>query len=119
MPKSCIKGGKQTDDHLSIEDLNEILEDFWDAREEWYYFGLKLKMKSLDLESIGGCGRDSRDKFQSVLKELLKGNGCTPITRACLIAALEAKTVGLPHLAQELRQKYSSGEYGLYLFIIK
>ena len=96
------------EDHLRIEDLNVLLEDFWDAREEWNYFGLNLEM---DLESIGGCGRDSSDKFESVLKQLLKGNGRTPITRACLIAALEAKTVGLPHLALQLRQKYSSGEY--------
>ena len=111
------------DNHLSIENLNEILEDFWDAREQWNYFGLKLNMKPTDLESIGGCGRDSGDKFESVLKQLLKGNGCTPITRACLIAALEAKTVGLPHLAQELRQKYSLGEYyndimGCYLSLV-
>ena len=30
------------EDHLRIEDLNVLLEDFWDAIEEWNYFGLNL-----------------------------------------------------------------------------
>ena len=52
MPKSCIKGGKQMDDHLSIEALNEIFEGFLDTREEWYYFGLKLNMNATDLRNV-------------------------------------------------------------------
>ena len=96
------------DEHLKINHLGDILDDFFDAREKWYYFGLRLKLKVPTLESVGSSGSDSAERFMKVLKELLEGKGCNPITRSHLVDALEAATVGLPQLARDLREKYST-----------
>ena len=100
------------EEHLTIDDLEDILDDFFDAKEKWYFFGLHLRLKDRVLEPLRTSNGDSTEKFTAVLRELLNGNGCHPITRSHLVNALEAKTVGLRHLAKELRQKFSTTPAG-------
>lgn len=67
-----------------------------------------LSLKVRTLEPIKGSGNDSAENFRNVLKEVLEGKGCFPVTRSHFVDALEAKTVEFPQLAKELRQKYKS-----------
>ena len=66
------------------------------------------------MDSIAKSTTDMGEMLREMLKVYLQGNGCQPITRERLVKALETKMVGLPQLAEDLRQKYSpasSGEY--------
>ena len=111
----CLIAGSWRDnlhEQLDIQHLSEILEDFFDAREKWYYFGLHLKLKDITLQSIKASEEGIEDRFTAVLRKLLEGNGCYPITRSHLVEALEAKKVGLPKLARDLRKRYSTTSPG-------
>ena len=90
------------------DDFSYLLEDFFDARSRWYYFGLHLGLTDATLESFKG---DDEEKFKNVLRALLHGNrhnSHTPITLSCMLSALKSRTVGLTHLAKELERKYTS-----------
>jgi len=100
------------EEHLNIDDLEDIFDDFRDAKEKWYFFGLHLRLKDRVLEPLRTSNGDSTEKFTAVLRELLNGNGRRPITRSHLVNALEAKSVGLRHLAEKLRQKFSTTPAG-------
>ena len=97
---------------LKEDDLVDILEDFWDARESALSIGFQLK---IPLETIVQSTTDKGEILIQILEEYLKGNGCQPITRERLIKALETKMVGLPRLANHLRQKYSPASSGEYI----
>ena len=92
------------------DDLVDILEDLWDARERARFIGFQLKIKDSTLETIVQSTSDKRKILRQILKEYLKGNQYKPVTR--LVKALENKMVGQPHLAEELRQKYSPASSG-------
>ena len=100
---------------LKEDDLVDILEDFWDARESAGFIGLQLKIKDSTLETIVQSTTDKGEILRQILMEYLTGNGCQPITRERLIKALETKMVGLPCLANDLRQKYSPASSGEYI----
>ena len=97
------------DQALNIDDhYSDLLEDFFDVRNKWETFGLRLGLTDATLESFQG---DDEEKFRMVLKALLRGNRrdpCTPITLSRMLSALKSPTVGLTQLAEDLERKYTS-----------
>ena len=58
--------------------------------------GLQLQLVEPTLESIKTFEDTLHDRFTAVLRALLRGNGCNPITHSHLVNALEVEDVGLP-----------------------
>ena len=105
--------GNKLKERLTIDDLGDIMEDFWDARGKVRSIGLQLKIKESTMENIAKSTTDTGDMLREMLKEYLQGKGYQPVTRERLVKALETKMVGLPCIAKDLRKKFnpaSSGE---------
>ena len=89
---------------LHSDDLGEVQEALWEAQLEWYNIGLRLNMKSHELDRIGTeAGDDTGKKLTQMIKSRLKMT--EPCTWRVIYEALKNPTVNKPHVAQELLQK--------------
>ena len=89
---------------LNVDDLGEVQEALWEAQLEWYNIGLRLNMKSHELDRIGTeAGDDTGKKLTQMIKSRLKMT--EPCTWRVIYEALKNPTVNMPHVAQELLQK--------------
>ena len=88
---------------LNSDDLGEVQEALWEAQLEWYNIGLRLNMKSHELDRIGTeAGDDTGKKLTQMIKCRLKMT--EPCTWRVIYEALKNPTVNLPHIAQELKK---------------
>ena len=86
---------------LSIDDLQEIQRDAWEARAEWYNIGLELRIDPGTLDVISrDCSRTD-DQFRRMLSTWLRRDRLQP-TRSLLAKALRSPTVGYEHLAEQI-----------------
>ena len=92
---------------FSIDDLAEVLAALWEAREKWYFIGLKLKVKPSDLNAIKADKSSVDDKLASVINTRLNSEPCT---RKELYDALRDPTVGMAAEAEKLAAKLPSSE---------
>ena len=92
---------------LKTKDLKVVYEFLADARNRWYNIGLQLDIEPEILDTIRNSNDDALDCLREMLKEYLK-QVTLPPTWQRIVTALQAKTVGYAHLAQEIEQKCCS-----------
>ena len=105
---------------LNSDDLGEVQEALWEAQLEWYNIGLRLNMKSHELDRIGTeAGDDTGKKLTQMIKSRLKMT--EPCTWRVIYEALKNPTVNMPHVAQKLLQKKKivipTGEYQCSVYL--
>ena len=89
---------------LNSDDLGEVQEALWEARLKWRNIGLRLKMKSHELDTISKeAGDDIGEKFTKMFEFRLKMT--EPCTWKILYEVLKNPTVNMPNVAKELIQK--------------
>ena len=89
---------------LTSAHLATILNEIWSARNEWYNIGLGLGIYPADLEVVKEKNHgDPNSCFREILTNWLNRQEPVP-TLSAIINALESKTVGLGHLASEVRK---------------
>ena len=89
---------------LNSDDLGEVQEALWEARLKWRNIGLRLNMKSHELDTISKeAGDDIGEKFTKMVEFRLKMT--EPCTWKILYEVLKNPTVNMPHVAKELIQK--------------
>ena len=89
---------------LNSDDLGEVQEALWEARLKWRNIGLRLNMKSHELDTISKeAGDDIGEKFTKMVEFRLKMT--EPCTWKILYEALKNPTVNMPNVAKELIQK--------------
>ena len=92
-------------DHLTIDNLGDVLEAVWEARSKWYNIGLKLGTSAGTLDSINkATNQNPEDCITSMIKDWLN-NGKPKPTWAALAKALKSPMVGYEHLAEQLLQQ--------------
>ena len=95
--ESDVSGPVRTTESLTF---NNVFGKLWEAREKWYYIGVKVGLKTTDLD---GIRHDHDDKLEPCLREMiklwLKQIGAT---WGELINALRYKTVGFYDLANSV-----------------
>ena len=89
---------------LNSDDLAEVQEALWDARLKWRNIGLRLNMKSHELDTISKeAGDDIGEKFTKMVEFRLKMT--EPCTWMILYEALKNPTVNMPEVAKDLIKK--------------
>ena len=86
---------------LSTDDLDTVLDAVWDAKERWFYIGLKLGIKSDKLNVIKQDNDSVDNRFTAVLEEWLSRNEANR-TWTSMAEALRSRTVGFGPLADQL-----------------
>ena len=90
---------------LGINDLGDVLEAVWKAREKWYNIGLKLGILPGTLDAISKTANQNTDDCVSaMIKDWLK-NGKPKPSWAAVAKALKSPMVGYEHLAEQLPQQ--------------
>ena len=90
---------------LGPDDLSDVLEELLDISGKWYNIGLRLRLRTGDLENIRYQNPDVPTCLREMLLHWLKKLDPPP-TWERLACALESRTVGEPWLAEQLRIKY-------------
>ena len=60
--------------HLTINNLNDVLNTTWSARDKWRYIGLNLGTSAETLDTIGLEERKEEDCFRRMLEEWLRSD---------------------------------------------
>lgn len=91
---------------LNSGNMQEVLENVWEARQKWYNIGIQLKLDINDLDVIQrqGNNKSPDDYVVDMLKIWLRRKGAT---WKALIDALRHKTVGYPILANNIATKFA------------
>ena len=84
---------------FSIDSLQALLNELWNARSEWYNIGLGLGLSADELKSINQKERKPGDCLREVLIEWLKKRNPR---KSQLIEALRQPCVGYEQLADDL-----------------
>ena len=99
--------GTESSRKLTLSNLKTVREALYDVRSKWEDIGIEL----LDKNEIDAIKKEKFNNVGDCLTEMfsvyLKRNNPAPSWDS-IIAALRAKAVGLPQLAQDLEQKYLS-----------
>ena len=92
---------------LTINDLQVVKNDLWEARARWKDVGLELSMRQSTLDSIAITQRDDPGNcLREMLAEWLRGAGDPPRTWNTIVAAL-AKVESLGFLAEEVGRMHN------------
>ena len=97
-------------DHLSIDDLAEVLNIVWEVKEKWYKVGLWLDISSAELDVIERERSDPGECLREVLRVWLKTTRHTTLRKlAESLRSLEYVHVAekLPLTTHQLRQRKS------------
>ena len=88
-------------DCLGPNDLRRVQDSLWEARTQWYNFGLGLDISpaSLDTIELANTGNPERC-FRAMLTKWLREHQRP--TWSALAEALSSPSVGLSHLAEEI-----------------
>ena len=88
---------------LGIDDLDAVIQTIWDAREKWFFIGLKLGIKKDKLEDIKREHSNVDDRFTEMLMNWLSNDETTyTCTWGAMATALRSPSVRLGHLADKL-----------------
>ena len=99
----------QTND-LELRDIQDAL---WKARIKWYNIGLRLNVKTDDLDTIDKeAGNDTEEKLRRMISSRLRME--EPCTWPMLYDALKHPTVNFPKEAEELKQSKMADKAGEY-----
>ena len=92
---------------LTVDDFADVQSALWEARSQWFYIGVRLRLKITDLKTIArDPGLHLEDRFvRMILSWLERGQRCT--WRA-LCRALKHHTVNLRELALRIKTNYGS-----------
>ena len=89
---------------LNSNDLADVQEVLWEAKLKWYNIGLRLNMKSHELDTIAKeAGDDFGEKLTRMIKSRL--NMTEPCTWKVLYEAVIHPTVCMTNVASELKKK--------------
>ena len=89
---------------LTLESLNLVSNQTWEARTKWFYIGLELKLNPSDLEAIKVANSNEPDNcFTNMLSVWLRNDNAT---WAALIDALKSKKVNHLYLAKSIEDKF-------------
>ena len=92
-------------DHLTRDDLREIRDAVWVARNKWQDIGIELGLKMTDLDEIEKNNpRDINMCFTKMLDKWLMGDDPPP-TWSAMAAVLRKPAVGFGNLAEEVKIK--------------
>jgi hypothetical protein len=87
---------------LGPNDLRKVQRILWDARTQWYNIGLELDISPDTLDSIQLANQQNPDRcFRAMLTKWLREHQRP--TWSALAEALSSPSVGLSHLAEEIR----------------
>ena len=100
---NCYSTNKQTME-LTINNLGLVHEEMFEARAEWYYIGLKLRVRVDFLDSIRSQFSSPKDLLRETLKEWLKTTDDT--TWKALVKALRSPVITEDRLAARLESKF-------------
>ena len=105
--ESDVSGHVKTTESLTF---NKVFGKLWEAREKWYNIGVKLGIKTTDLDAIQ---HDHGNKLEPCLREMIKlWLKQTEVTWEILIDALRDETVGFNDLANSIASdSFSEAEY--------
>ena len=93
-------------DRLTIDDLREVCNAVWAARNKWYDIGIQLGLKATDLDEIEeNYPRNIGKCFSKMLMLWLRGVNPPP-TWSAMVDALKIPAVGLGDLAEEVESKF-------------
>ena len=95
-PKKCVNAGCTT----SNLDLDQVLEEVFDAKAKWKFIGLKLGVPKGELDAIQYNGSSVGEKLMETLDKWLQSGRNT--TWKALAEAMGAATVGREDLKQKL-----------------
>ena len=85
-----------------MKDLQKVQIAAWDARAKWHNIGLELDIDPGTLDAIKTNNEDVEDRFRAMLITWLKMVQPKP-TLAALAEALQSRTVGFGHLAEQIQ----------------
>ena len=91
---------KLSDTVLVDEDLADVLETVWLAKDKWYHLGLQLKVDSGTLDAIEKEERRNEDRLRRMLITWLRANGKK--SWQMLQDALRAKSVDHADVAEDV-----------------
>ena len=95
---------------LSLDDLGDVKEELYKARNKWYDVGLKLKVPIDTLDSIRSQYDDHGDQLCEMLKPWLKGAAKSNPEWKVLVEVLRSHLIGESKLADSLEEKYCKSE---------
>ena len=88
---------------MSPNDLRRVQDAIWEARAKWYNLGLGLDITADSLDSIELANQQNPDRcFRAMLTKWLREQDQS--TWSALAEALKSPSVGLTHLAEEIRK---------------
>ena len=91
--------------YLNIDDLGDVVEAVWEAREKWYNIGLKLGISASTLDAINkAVNQNPDDCITAIIKDWLKNGKPKPLW-AAVADALKSPMVGYGNLAEQLPQQ--------------
>ena len=94
-------------------ELRDIQDALWKARIKWYNIGLRLSVKTDDLDTIDKeAGNDTEEKLRRMISSRLRME--EPCTWPMLYDALKHPTVDMPKVAEELRKARLADRAGKY-----
>ena len=88
---------------LTLDDLDRLVEELQDVREQWYNLGLQLKVRHRTLGVIRAHFKDPRDQLLEMLKTWLTSDSTSWKT---LADALKSRSVNESRMADYLESKY-------------
>ena len=104
---SCILNIMQGEE-LSIDDIRNVLDLSWNAREKWHLIGVRFSMEASELGVIERDNKnDIEEQFRNMIKKWLEmgGKGCT---WKAVYDALRHHTVGHNSIAEYLKKRLPS-----------
>ena len=100
---------------LTTDDIKEVLDKVWKARNKWYNIGIQLEVNVNDLDSIKqSCNNYPGECFREMLITWLRQ---TPdgASWKSLISALSHETVGFHDLAAAMKNNYAEAHDDDYM----
>ena len=88
-------------DVLNVEHLTAVRSKVWDARAKWYDIGLELGIDPGTLDAIKSNNDNVEDRLREMLRKWLNKIDPPP-TNSQLAKALESRSVGYCHLAEQI-----------------
>ena len=100
---------------ITGDDLAEVQGVLWEAKLKWYNIGLRLKMKSHELDAIDQeAGDDTGKKLTQMIKSRL--NMAEPCTWKDLYEALKHQTVCMQDVADKLKKLKQKGKHYVLVY---
>ena len=103
--KGCIYSHSAGEAVLGVDDLSTVLTEIIKVQCHSYYVGLSLGVPSHVLDSIRATHADQKDRLLRTVKYVLEQVHPKPTWRT-IADTLKSQLVNMPHLAQNIEEKY-------------